>query len=165
MVTCRTCEADKPLEEFTASRRMCKPCWAAYMRAWNKANMPAERVRAKSAQWRQAHPEENRLYMQAYNLLRKYGLTVEQYDAMLEAQGGGCGICGAPQGEGRGGRFHVDHDHVCCPPENGNSVTCGECVRGLLCSKCNKAIGLMRENVDHLRSAIAYLETHAGRRT
>ena len=53
------------------------------------------------------------------HLKRKYGLTLEEYDAMLEAQGGVCAICGEPRPEER--TLHVDHDH-----ETG-------AIRGLLC--------------------------------
>lgn len=71
-------------------------------------------------------------------LLQKYNLTSEQFDAMLEAQGGGCGICGTPlSSDGRS--LHVDHDHRCCP----GSTTCGKCVRGILCFQCNSSLAVV----------------------
>ncbi|MBM3661163.1 MAG: hypothetical protein FJW95_16895 [Actinobacteria bacterium] len=66
---------------------------------------------------------------------------------MLEAQGGGCAICGRPEPEG--GSLHVDHDH-----ETG-------AVRGLLCFRCNGALGNLDENVERLADAIAYLDAAA----
>ncbi len=65
-------------------------------------------------------------------VLKKYGLTPEKYDEMLEAQGGGCAICHEPPGDRN---LYVDHDHGCCPGQ----YTCGKCVRGLLCILCNTA--------------------------
>lgn len=87
-----------------------------------------------------------------YDVTHKYNIGVEEYEAMKERQGHVCAICGGVNANGY--RLSIDHDHSCCP---GNS-SCGECVRGLLCSSCNHALGHMRDNVDRLRSAISYLE-------
>jgi len=76
--------------------------------------------------------------------LRKYSLTTEQYDAKLLEQGNVCKICKAPEAGGRG-RFHVDHNH-----------RTGE-IRGLLCHRCNTALGLAREDVSILSKMIHYL--------
>ena len=63
-----------------------------------------------------------------------YGITPEQYDAMLEAQGGGCAVCGRTDSANpRTTMLPVDHDHACCP---GNR-SCGNCIRGILCHLCN----------------------------
>ena len=92
------------------------------------------------------------------HLRRMYGLTPTQYDEMSELQGGLCAICGrinTTQDTDFPGRKNakrrnldalcVDHDHVT-----------GK-VRGLLCSKCNQAIGLLEHKTEYLESAIAYL--------
>ena len=75
---------------------------------------------------------------------RKYGLTLEQYDAMLAAQDGVCAICGEPRPEDR--TLHVDHDH-----------DTGE-IRGLLCFKCNNALGDFNDDHDLFQRAAAYLD-------
>lgn len=72
----------------------------------------------------------------------KYGITLEQYELMLEAQGQSCAIClsefdGTP---------HIDHDHVT------------QQVRGLLCMSCNVSIGRMKDDAEALRRAAKYLE-------
>lgn len=67
-------------------------------------------------------------------LKSKYGLTLEQYNEILESQGGGCAIC---HKEPVRNPLCVDHDHRCCP----GSKTCGKCVRGLLCVYCNSTVG------------------------
>lgn len=98
---------------------------------------------------------------ETYQRLRKFGLSAEQYDAMLLAQGGCCAICQSESSGPRG--WHVDHDHKCCPPPPGRKsfVTCGECVRGLLCHSCNLAIGGMKDSASRLRAAADYLDRAA----
>lgn len=83
---------------------------------------------------------------------KRYGISAEQYDAILTAQGGGCAICHGVNESGRA--MAVDHDHRCCP---GNRA-CGRCIRGLLCSNCNMGIGLLQEDPARLASAIEYLK-------
>ncbi|UJV41637.1 endonuclease VII domain-containing protein [Streptomyces sp. AMCC400023] len=80
--------------------------------------------------------------------LRRYGLTPERYAAMVEDQEGRCLVCReTPE------KLVVDHDHSCCP----GRYTCGRCVRGLLCSLCNKALGSLRDNPEYARAAARYL--------
>lgn len=79
----------------------------------------------------------------------KYGITPEAYGTMLADQGGACAICRVPQAS----RMAVDHDHKCCPSD----VTCGTCIRGLLCWACNTALGQMEDDTERLRRAIDYL--------
>ncbi|MEV6485240.1 endonuclease domain-containing protein [Streptomyces sp. NPDC051576] len=63
--------------------------------------------------------------------LGNYSVTKEFVDLLLEFQCGRCAICGAPDSGTKA--MHVDHDHMCCPGRR----SCGDCVRGLLCSTCN----------------------------
>lgn len=83
-----------------------------------------------------------------------YGITAVQYQELLAAQGGVCAICGAEPGKDGNTFLCVDHDHSCCP----GPTSCGKCVRGLLCSKCNVAIGFFYDDVTSLRNAANYLE-------
>ncbi len=76
-------------------------------------------------------------------LLRRYGITEGQYSALLLEQGGRCAICREFPAEGE--NLAVDHDHKT------------KRVRGLLCHRCNRALGQFGESPDLLRSAIAYL--------
>ena len=98
-----------------------------------------------------ARYREQRAGWQRGKHLRRFGLTVEEYDALLAEQGGGCAMCGAPPTPTR--RLAIDHDHECCPSRR----ACHKCVRGLLCPDCNRAIGLFRDNPVLLRAAIDYL--------
>lgn len=82
---------------------------------------------------------------------RKHGITLERYDELLQAQGGGCAVCG---GLNRGRYLEIDHDHACCP----GLQSCGQCIRGLLCGPCNKALGQLKDDAGLLRRAADYLE-------
>lgn len=85
--------------------------------------------------------------------LRKYNVTEAEYNAMLEKQGGVCAICGRTSGARR---FHIDHDHSCCP----GGGSCGECVRGLLCGNCNSGLGQFKDDPEVLHSAIEYIKRY-----
>lgn len=91
------------------------------------------------------------------NAKRKYGLTLDDYNRMLERQGGLCanpGCFNEPPIDGRFGRFDVDHDHSCCPGKE----SCGKCIRGLLCGLCNRALGMLQDDVKRIRGLADYLE-------
>lgn len=78
-----------------------------------------------------------------------YGITVDDYETMLEQQNGGCAVCGgtiANRGKNSMSRLHVDHDH-----DTGR-------VRGLLCHPCNTGIAKFRDDPALLRSAADYIE-------
>jgi hypothetical protein len=80
-----------------------------------------------------------------------YGLTIEDYQTLLEKAGSRCEICGKPHKDflegfnDKSSRLHIDHCH-----------TTGK-IRGLLCSKCNKALGLFKEDLSLLVAAKDYL--------
>jgi hypothetical protein len=80
----------------------------------------------------------------AYFRRLRYGLEPAQHAALLVAQGGRCAVC---RGSGGQRGLAVDHDH-----------STGR-VRGLLCSACNSAIGLLRERAENFERAVAYLKT------
>lgn len=86
-----------------------------------------------------------------------HGLTEDDYDAMLEAQGGVCYVCG------KGGPLVIDHDHD-CGTEHGTDHRpahgCPRCVRKLLCTGCNAWFGRgpdasIRRIMDHLSYYVA----------
>lgn len=79
--------------------------------------------------------------------LRLYGITVEEYDRLLEAQGGTCARCKKPPSETL--RLAVDHCH-----------TTGR-VRGLLCGPCNTYLGRLEANLSQLLEDLAYIGTDA----
>jgi hypothetical protein len=116
-----------------------------------------EPARARTKRWQAANPERYQARQREYlesgkkaianrnsHLKRKYGLTLEQYDAMLAAQGGVCAICHQPRPEER--TLHVDHDHAT------------GAIRGLLCFTCNNALGDFRDSSDLFHAASEYLD-------
>lgn len=140
---CRKCLEAKPRTEFHKShdgkhgpvlKSICKACHAAQVRGWYGENSDRSNTNRRRLQ-----------------LKSNYGLTPEQYDAMLDAQGGVCAICKRPERAKRQGvvlRMPVDHCH-----ETGR-------IRALLCHSCNRAIGLFGEDVGLMESAIQYLLRH-----
>jgi len=84
--------------------------------------------------------------------LKRFGLTVDDYINLEKSQNGVCAICKNP--EENKNRLSVDHDHSCCP----GAITCGKCIRGLLCSNCNTFLGNAKDNIDILKNAIIYLQ-------
>jgi hypothetical protein len=80
----------------------------------------------------------------------RLGITEAAFDAMLAAQGNACAMCRRPFGPHE--RICADHDHRCCPKQvKASARTCGKCIRGLLCFRCNTALGyveLFREMAD-----------------
>jgi len=86
-----------------------------------------------------------------YVVQKTYGITIAQYEAIKELQGGRCAICQIASGASK--HLAVDHDHKCCAGE----TSCGKCVRGLLCSRCNQGLGFARDNIEHFQRAIDYL--------
>jgi hypothetical protein len=129
---------------------LCLSAAAARVRAFNEAN-PESRRGARLRDY-----EKNRESYAERNLRSKHGLTLEDYDRLLAAQGGGCAICGSTESGGRwGGRFHIDHDHRCCPGQK----SCAKCRRALLCAACNVGLGSFGDDPDRLLAAATYLLT------
>jgi hypothetical protein len=83
-------------------------------------------------------------------LKRYYGITPEQYDAMLAQQNGLCALCQTPETDTRNRVLCVDHDHAT------------KKVRGLLCNGCNRGLGFFQDKVTVLQTAIEYLMKHKG---
>lgn len=110
-----------------------------------------EGLRIESADWKASNKES----VLRSSLWRRYRLTLERYAEMLVEQDGKCAIClvDAPR-DIRSDRFHVDHDHACCP----GFGSCGKCVRGLLCHACNTALGNFTDDPARLLRAIDYLD-------
>jgi hypothetical protein len=113
---------------------------------WNARNR--ERVLSYQKQWNL----ENREHTAHENRRRRYGVSREQYDEILDRQDGLCAICRGPEKRMIYGRLRplaVDHNHVT-----------GQ-IRGLLCSSCNQAIGFFDEDEQKMVAAIAYLAEHS----
>lgn len=141
---CGKCKEIKPVDQFDRHRgrkdgfqTRCRVCMKEINRDWYVRNK--SRAAANVKAWAQKYPERAKLAGRKGHLKKTYGLTVEDYDRMLEAQGGKC-VCGAVEDP-----LHVDHDHKT-----------GE-VRGLLCGSCNRTIGMALDSPKRLRVLALYL--------
>lgn len=99
-----------------------------------------------------------RLARSQRHVQRTYSISPEQYDKLLAAQGGKCAGCGRATGASK--RLAVDHDHSCCI----GPVSCGRCVRGLVCSVCNDVLAHSRDNPAYFERMADYLRVWPSRR-
>jgi hypothetical protein len=135
MKICSKCGESKPIDNFR-------------LQAKNGKNKNYRRTYCLPCD-REYERVNRRDYRKNWQLKNHYGITLEQYKEMLKEQNGLCAICGNPETDKIGetlSTLAVDHDH-----ETGR-------VRGLLCKKCNTAIGLFFENIDTIKKAIKYLK-------
>jgi hypothetical protein len=134
-------------------RRAYQREWWAKNREENLAKSKAkyeknkETYKAAHRKWKAENREQHLADSRRLHLWKKYKITVAQYDAMLDQQGGKCAICRGDCTSGR--RLAVDHCH-----------TTGR-VRALLCYVCNTSIGKFEESPERFRRAAEYLEMHA----
>lgn len=139
MKTCATCKTTKPLDAFYkrpdgGAQYQCKECKKAYERR-RYAEDPEFRARTLA---RQTSVSARRRATE-----RLYGMPYGDYQRLYDEQGGVCAIC---KSHPHSHALPVDHDH-----RDGG-------VRGLLCHNCNRGIGLLGDNPNRLRAAVAYLE-------
>ena len=133
MKKCNICNTTKPFSQFSRSngargdgyQYTCKPCNTAEKRRWRNANVNKHR---------------NSKY------LKKFGLTIDEVQAILLRQNNKCGICN--KNIEMGSKTHLDHDHKT------------NAVRGFLCQKCNHGLGLFNDSCDILKSAVKYLKKY-----
>lgn len=141
---CNKCKKVKPLEDFNNSLKtkdgkgyQCRQCDSdhckKYYREHKQERLDANRI----------YQEKNPSVYRASRYRRRYGITLEEYNTLLEFQKGVCAICGKPEMMHK--QLVVDHDH-----KTGK-------VRGLLCTNCNKALGNAFDDVGVLRNMITYL--------
>jgi hypothetical protein len=149
---CKDCKETLPIDIF--SYGVCKPCYNKRRKAEYAIRKldPAFRER-RNAQARKSKALNPRSYERRKKewLKSLYKMTIEDYDQLLLSQNSVCAVCQEKCKSTRG--LAVDHDHLCCP---GNK-SCGKCIRGLLCSNCNRALGMFQDNPEILNRAIAYL--------
>lgn len=105
-----------------------------------------EKDLANKAKYREINKDKLKISYRGHILKKKFGISREEYDSMLLRQNGVCEICKLPCKTGKS--LAVDHNH-----ETGK-------IRSLLCRDCNITLGLMKEDVNRLRAAALYLETH-----
>lgn len=142
---CTKCKKELDLQQFHVDKSVgkpkshCKSCVReSQRRAW-----PNHR----------RDPTTNSLYACRSNLKRKYGMTIREYEEILCRQNQRCAICGRNENgraykHGQPKRFCLDHNH-----------TTGK-IRGLLCSTCNRVVGIIETRSDLLERAKNYIVEH-----
>ena len=138
---CRDC-VNAARRAYVADRPEYQEKMRERCRRWHAENVDVARAKAK------AHYHGNKDRHRNTRLLRKYGISLVEYDALFVAQGGRCAICGRERPTRGDQMLHVDHCH-----RTGK-------VRGLLCSPCNTVLGFLEDNNPlALQAAVAYLAT------
>ena len=135
---CSKCQEVKPVEDFghrsnnlKGHSYHCRQCVGRYNKVWRVEGGNDIAVR--------------------HHRLTRYGITGPQYDAMVEAQGNRCAICGeTPDNGGHPKQRHLAVDH---------SHKTGQ-VRSLLCAHCNRGLGHFKDSPSLLDAAKAYLLRH-----
>ena len=139
MKMCTVCKVAKPFEDFYDGYK------AKNQRDVTNRKYPHSRCKecdhARVRVYHHKNKERITKQMLVSHRRRLYGLNEEEYNDMILSQNNLCAICNKPSDK----TLHIDHDH-----ETGR-------IRGLLCHSCNVGIGLFKEDVDSLASAITYL--------
>lgn len=141
---CSKCRQEKPALAFYAHAMgrsglasWCKQCMGVYRKTYraSPAGKASDLKHRRSDRFKRTRLKR---WLEQY-----YHITVEQYEALNDKQGGVCAICG--QANRRGDRLCVDHCH-----KTGK-------VRGLLCMKCNTALGFLGDSPILVSSMAQYL--------
>ena len=128
MKICSVCKIEKPLKEFSkwstrkTYKSKCKECCTAFNKVWYKANKEKK---------------------QDYSLKYNHGISLDQYNMMLQAQNHLCYICGKND---QNIMLSVDHNH-----KTGK-------IRSLLCDKCNRGLGYFNDSLELIKKVAEYLE-------
>jgi hypothetical protein len=165
-VECQRCGTRRLQFRQNGVKTSCKPCgnkWreenAEYLLEYNRKYAEDRRkadpigARKKLRDWELANPEK-RIYSSLRSKVKKFGISVEDYFDMRNAQNNLCAICLQPETIAVPRRSYtkslaVDHNH-----DTGK-------VRGLLCNGCNAGIGYFRDNPESLCRAAEYLTAHS----
>jgi hypothetical protein len=134
MKICSVCRTEKPLSDYFKSTK-------------TKGGYE-HRCKVCKVEVNRASYMRNKKAVKLRMIERKYGLDEDAYLDMLD---GGCEVCGSVQ------NLCVDHDHSCCPV---NSATCGKCIRGILCRRCNMVEGVFKNDAKNIKNLVKYMQKH-----
>lgn len=124
-----------------------KGCKYGYSNLCKSCNSKRAKTHAKE------NPEMLKKRIRKYTI-KKYGISYEEYKNILIKQNNSCSICHI-NFDTINENPHIDHNHLCCPtPLN----SCGKCVRGILCRRCNMFLGTVKDDIIILENAIQYLK-------
>lgn len=179
MKTCIKCNISKSLDQFSPSKSTrdkrhsyCRECMRDYVKSRPGYDhqsrqkliktethkqcsichhvFPMTDFRLSKNGYRDSYCVECKKAYHKRKSIISHGITIPDYVTMLAIQQGVCKICG---GTDNGRRLAIDHDHSCCP----GHYSCGKCIRGLLCQRCNTILGLAEDKPWILSDASRYL--------
>jgi len=153
MRTCKTCSTEKPLTEYYVRKKtstnvyythVCKQCYKV-KNAKKWANKTPEQKKEHNRKNRERYSSDERKNIR---LKERYGITLDEYNAIIEAQNNKCKICSVEltYGPANIANARLDHCHDKLK------------VRGLLCHNCNSLLGHAKDNTTILKNAIRYLD-------
>ncbi len=134
MKYCNTCGVEKPLSE--------------YFKSSARKEGYEHRCKQCKTEVNRASYNRNKEEVKLRSIAKKYKLSKDAYYQLL---GNGCEACGASD------NLTVDHDHGCCPGKE----TCGKCIRGALCRRCNIAEGLFKDDGENILKLVDYMKKHS----
>ena len=144
MKSCNKCLLEKPLSEFhkqtsakDGHQYRCKKCAIEMAVARQRSNPERHRAEARK------YARNNKVRRLDTNLRHSYGITLVERDALELKQAGVCLICKQTSDK----KLQVDHCHASLK------------VRGLLCWRCNRGLGMFKDSPAALRAAAAYVES------
>jgi hypothetical protein len=153
---CSGCDRFLSFDKFAKDRNRksgltskCKECRNKVNSEYWKANPEfRKKVNDRHKEYRKTYYQshERKLRYRSNELAKKFGITHEAYQLMLNSQNGVCAICGQFRTSKDKTHMVVDHDHKT-----------GE-IRGILCNWCNNMLGYAQDSTTSLRNAITYLE-------
>jgi hypothetical protein len=141
MKICVRCNQEKELELFAKGknykdgrRGTCKQCHSNYMVEYYNNNDEQRKIKNKINSGKDFNWKRHRI-------------SKELFEEMVAKFDGKCYTCNINKAT------NIDHDHSCCSGQR----SCGKCIRGILCSQCNTALGLVKDSKEVLQNLIQYL--------
>jgi hypothetical protein len=171
MKLCKRCFLEKNYNDFHKNKQTkdgyavyCKPCKSATDKKWINSNPERVKKRNKKskdwraanplrskelvAEWKEKNPDRKWILDKKSHLWTHYRLTIEDYQKIFNDQDGKCWICKESK------KLVVDHDHDCC----NKKISCGKCIRGLICYNCNALVGFLERNISLIDKASEYIK-------
>jgi len=144
---CFTCKGLFACAEFTKDKSKpdglniyCKLCSRRHSKEYKRKTKEKQKEYRKKYNTKESGVAKNREYF----LKTRYGITIEQFETFFDLQDRKCALCRSETSDGK--NFVVDHCH-----KTGK-------IRGILCSFCNRALGMFKDDTEILKKAIEYLE-------
>lgn len=133
MKICKTCGAAKSLGEFSIRGDSGKHC--------NECKLcKSERSKRRYAEDPARHKAVTKRLYETRHRFHRYGITKQEFDQQLAAQGGRCKLCAADEPGGKG-VWHIDHAHCGVKIKSKFNPDLKQHFRGILCHRCNIALG------------------------